>query len=785
MIGQTLGRYRIVEKLGAGGMGEVYRAHDEQLKRDVAIKVLLADTLADDHARKRFRKEAETLSKLNHPNIAQIHDFGSQDELDFLVMEQVPGESLKDKLDQGSLPEKELIRLGGQIADALQEAHERGVVHRDLKPGNVKLTAKGQAKVLDFGIAKLLQSVTEATTQTFTETHSLAGTLPYMSPEQVRAEPVDARSDLYSFGVMLYQMATARRPFEEKVSTVLSDAILHQAPPAPRTVNRKLSVGLENIILKCLEKEPERRYQSAKEVRIDLERLGAGIPVAAPARARPWTRRLWFAAVGVVALAALLVGWNVGGLRDQLLGRPAPGDITSIAVLPLENLSGDPEQDYFADGMTEALITDLSKIGALKVISRTSVMQYKETKKPLPEIAQELNVDAVVEGSVLREGERVRISAQLIEARTDQHLWAQRYERNLTSILALQSEVARAIASEIRIAVTPAEEARLASARSVNPEAHEAYLKGRYYWNQRTAEGFRKAVEYFQQAIEADPDYALAYAGLADAYVVEPSYGRFSPRESASRVKSAAMKALEIDDTLAEAYNSLAAMQASYEWDWLAAERNFQRVLALKPNYATAHQWYAIHLSAMGRFDEAIREIARASELDPLSTIIDGNTGEIFYRARRYDEAIRHCREALRENPSSHPAHECLGVAHEQKGLLDEAIAEFQKTVTLSPESSIYVGELGRAYAKAGRRDEALAIAAELEELSKERHVSGGVMASIYASLGDNDRAIEWLEKGYEDREWLIRFLQVDPMFDPLRSDPRFQSLLRRMNFPE
>jgi TolB-like protein/tRNA A-37 threonylcarbamoyl transferase component Bud32 len=497
MIGQTLGRYRIVEKLGAGGMGEVYRAHDEQLKRDVAIKVLLADTLADDHARKRFRKEAETLSKLNHPNIAQIHDFGSQDELDFLVMEQVPGESLKDKLDQGSLPEKELIRLGGQIADALQEAHERGVVHRDLKPGNVKLTAKGQAKVLDFGIAKLLQSVTEATTQTFTETHSLAGTLPYMSPEQVRAEPVDARSDLYSFGVMLYQMATARRPFEEKVSTVLSDAILHQAPPAPRTVNRKLSVGLENIILKCLEKEPER---------IDLERLGAGIPVAAPARARPWTRRLWFAAVGVVALAALLVGWNVGGLRDQLLGRPAPGDITSIAVLPLENLSGDPEQDYFADGMTEALITDLSKIGALKVISRTSVMQYKETKKPLPEIAQELNVDAVVEGSVLREGERVRISAQLIEARTDQHLWAQRYERNLTSILALQSEVARAIASEIRIAVTPAEEARLASARSVNPEAHEAYLKGRYYWNQRTAEGFRKAVEYFQQAIEADPD---------------------------------------------------------------------------------------------------------------------------------------------------------------------------------------------------------------------------------------------------------------------------------------
>jgi serine/threonine protein kinase len=324
MIGQTLGRYRIVEKLGEGGMGEVYRARDEQLKRDVAIKVLLAGTLSDEHARKRVRKEAETLSKLNHSHIAQVYDFGTQDGTDYLVMEQVPGESLKEKLDKGSLPEKELVRLGGQIADALDEAHEKGIIHRDLKPGNVKLTDKGQAKVLDFGIAKLLQSASEATTQTLTETHSLAWTLPYMSPEQLCGEPIDGRSDLYSFGVMLYEMATARRPFEEKLSTALSDAILHRAPPSPRTVNRRVSAGLENVILKCLEKDAERRYQSAKEIQIDLKRLGVGIPVAAPARARPWPRRLAVAAVGVVALLALLVGLNVGGIRERLLGGAPP-----------------------------------------------------------------------------------------------------------------------------------------------------------------------------------------------------------------------------------------------------------------------------------------------------------------------------------------------------------------------------------------------------------------------------------------------------------------------------
>jgi TolB-like protein/Tfp pilus assembly protein PilF len=507
----------------------------------------------------------------------------------------------------------------------------------------------------------------------------------------------------------------------------------------------------------------------------------AGTPLPPPRR---WLRPLWIAALALLAIAVVLVGLRVSGPGDRLLGRPAPGDINSIAVLPLANLSGDPEQDYFADGMTEALITELGKIRALRVISRQSVMRYKGTDKPLPEIAVELKVDAVVEGSVLREGDQVRITAQLIRADPERHLWAESYQRDLSSVMVLQSEVARAIAGEIRIAVTPAEEARLASARAVNPEAHEAYLKGRYFWNKRTEEGFKRAVEYFQRAIEADPDYPLAYAGLADVYVVEPSYSVGSPQESISRLKSAAMKALAIDNTLAQAHSSLALAQAFYERDWLAAERGFERALALNPNYATAHQWYAHYLSAMGRFDEALAEIAQAAELDPLSPIISENAGKIFYRARRYGEAIRQCQETLEKNPDFPQAHDCLGLAYEQEAMLEEAIAEFQKAVELSP-GSWQLGALGRTYAKAGRRREALEIADELEQLSEEGYVSRGSLASMYASLSDNDRAFEWLEKGYEDRDWLVAFLLVDPRFDPLRDDPRFQDLLRRMNFPE
>ena len=492
MVGKTLSRYRILAKLGAGGMGEVYRAHDERLQRDVALKVLPAHTLADEAARKRFRKEALALSKLNHPNIATVHDFDTQDGVDFLVMEYVAGATLAKRITDGALPEKEVAQLGIQIAAALEEAQEKGVVHRDLKPGNVMVTPKGQAKVLDFGLAKLVRPLDDtAATMSLTETPAAAGTLPYMSPEQLQGKPVDVRTDLYALGAVLYEMGTGQRAFPERESHRLITAILHETPQTPRALNREVSAGLESIIFKALEKDPERRYQSARELRVDLDRLSGPEPfVVAPRR------------------------------RE------------SIAVLPLANLSGDPEQDYFADGMTEALITELGKIGALRVISRRSVMRYRGSDKSLPEIARELDVETVVEGSALRSGDRVRITAQLIHAATDSQLWAERYERNLRDILALQGEVTTAIAREINVKLTPQEQARLASARPVNPEAHEAYLKGRFLLSRFSPEHLDTALEYFELALEKDPHYAKAYAGISTTWNGRGQWGGVPPREA-------------------------------------------------------------------------------------------------------------------------------------------------------------------------------------------------------------------------------------------------------------
>jgi TolB-like protein/DNA-binding winged helix-turn-helix (wHTH) protein/Tfp pilus assembly protein PilF len=491
---------------------------------------------------------------------------------------------------------------------------------------------------------------------------------------------------------------------------------------------------------------------------------------------------VWIGALAVVALAAVLVGMNVGGLRDRLLGGPAPGEITSIAVLPLENLSGDPEQDYFADGMTEALIIELGKISALRVISRQSVMQFKGTKKSLPEIARELNVDAIVEGAVLRADERVRISAQLIQAVPEQHLWAESYERDLSRVLALQGEVARAIASKIKVTLTPQEEARLAGARPVNPEAYEAYLKGRYFWNKRTEEGFKKGIEYFQQAIEKDPGYALAYAGVADSYLVLADWAYLAPDEAYPTARVAATQALETDDSLAEAHTSLAYIRYVRDWDWSGAERQFKRAIELNPNYANAHQWYAEYLSAVGRHDKAIAEIKRAQELDPLSLIINAVGGWVFFKARQYDQAIEQCRKTLDMDPDFIPAHYYLGLAYVQKEMYGEAISHYQQAVTLSGTSTAIVGALGHAYAVSGKSGEALKV---IDELKRGRYVPSYKIALIFTGLGEKELAFAWLEKGYKERDFDMVWVKVDPMPDLLRSDPRFHSLRRRLNFPE
>ena len=519
-VGLELGHYRIVEKIGAGGMGEVYRASDEHLARDVAIKVLPPGTLLDESARKHFRKEALILSQLNHPSIATIYDFDTQQGVDLLVMEYIPGITLSEKVAVGALPEKEVLRLGVQLAEGLAAAHEHGIVHRDLKPGNLRLSSDGRLKILDFGLAKLWHPVTaSAATESLSETQTMAGTLPYMAPEQLLGEEIDARTDIHAAGAVLYEMATGQRPFRDVEHSHLIGSILRR-PPRPLTaLNPKLSPELERIIEKCLEKEPENRYQSAKELAIDLRRLAmptSALP-AAGSHTRARHNQRWYlipaATITAILIVAGVLVWNSHDLRDRLLNRAGSSRIQSLAVLPLANLSGDSSQDYFADGMTEALITNLSKIRALKVISRTSVMQYKGARKPLPQIARELGVDGILEGSVQRSGGRVLVTAQLISAATDTHLWAETYERDLRDVLVLQSEVASSVAREIRVALTPEESKHLGSAHQVNPDAYESYLKGRFHWYKLSKEELDNAERYFQLALEKDPSYALAARG--------------------------------------------------------------------------------------------------------------------------------------------------------------------------------------------------------------------------------------------------------------------------------
>jgi TolB-like protein/DNA-binding winged helix-turn-helix (wHTH) protein/Tfp pilus assembly protein PilF len=499
-----------------------------------------------------------------------------------------------------------------------------------------------------------------------------------------------------------------------------------------------------------------------------------------------WMKFSWplAASFSFALICALLLGFNVDKLRTRIFAKSRSLEIHSIAVLPLENLSRDPNQDYFSDGITDALTTELAQIGSLRVISRTSVMHFKGTRETLPEIGRELNVDAVVEGSITRSENRVRITAQLIEAPSDRHLWAKSYERDLKDILTLQDEVARDIAEEIRVKLTPEERTRLATVRPIDPAAHEAYLKGRYYLNKRTEEGFRRAIEYFDEATQEDPNYALGHAGLADSYILLGEYSLVPAKEAFTKAREAAAKALQLDDTLAEAHNALAAVKADYDWDWPGAEREFRRAIELNPGYATAHQWYAEILSEQGRHEEALAEIKRAQQLDPFSLIINAVSGDALRSAGKYDLAIEQLRETLKIDPNFAHAYFHLGMTHLRKGAFAEAIAEFQRAATLSPNVTDYKGGLGYAYARAGKRAEARKVLDELKERSKRSYVSWFYVAAIYAGLDEKDHAFACLEKAYAQREQGLVVMNREPMFDPLRSDPRFTDLLRRIGTP-
>ena len=795
MIGQDFSHYSILERLGEGGMGVVYRARDLTLHRDVALKFLNIDILDDRLAREKILQEARAISALNHPNICTIYEVGEAESRPYLAMEYLEGHPLNQEITTGGLPPEILVRYGIQLADALGHAHERGIVHRDFKPGNVIVTSSGRLKVLDFGLSLRIETkISEDTTQ-YEEARGsqrpVTGTLPYTAPELLKGQDADARSDIWALGVVLYELAAGRRPFRGATLYELSWAILRETQP---TISPPLPSLLQSVIDKCLDKDPSQRYRSGGEVRAALETAStesrskrstiladAGQETAAQ---RSHTRRgLLYGAAAIAALALLVGGLRWSGKKPRLPQVLAPGAIQSLAVLPLENLSGDPAQDYFADGMTDALITELSQIRKLRVISRTSVMQYKRTQKTIGEISRDLNVDAVVEGSVVRDKGRVKISAKLIQTTVEQTLWADSYERDFTDVLALQSDVATAIARGIQVELSGPEASRLASRRAIVPEAYEAYLKGRFEAEKRTPDGMIRSIQFFQDAISKDPTFAAAYAGLADSLRFLSNYELRPPAEVIPQARAAAEKALQLDERLAEAHASLATMRF-YDLQWDGVESEFLRAIALNPGYAPALHWYALFLAAQGRRGESITEIKLARVIDPRSLIINANVGWCYYLAGEADRAIEEEKTALRLDPSFVVAHGYLGQAYLEKRMYEQAIQELREAVSLSPGEVARKAELANAYARAGKNDQAQEILHEFLLRPKDQYISPYNWAMLYAGMRKKKEALAWLEKAYDERNGRLVNVAVHPQFAFLRGDPGFQNLLKRMGIP-
>jgi len=771
-------------------MGEVYEAEDLKLRRHVALKFVPEELANDPQTLERFRREARAASALNHPNICTIYEVDEVDGTPFIAMELLEGQTLRERINGKPLPIEAVLELGTQISDALDAAHSKGIIHRDIKPANIFVTNRGQPKILDFGVARMdvrfggvaLDDPTIENEAQLTSSGTTIGTVAYMSPEQVEGKELDQRSDLFSFGTLLYEMATGLLPFPGSTPGVIYKAILDANPTPAARLNPEIPPELERIVRKALEKERELRYQSAAEIKDDLTRLKRDTESGrTPSLSKTERRsRRWLAAVIFVVIFAATSAtiWRLRRVSDSAVGG---GHIKSIAVLPLDNLSGDPQQQYFSDGMTDALTTDLSKIGALRVTSRTSAMHYRGTNKSLSEIARELNVDAVVEGSVLRSGNRVRITAQLIEGRTDQHMWAESYERDLGDVLNLQSEVAEAIAHEVRVQLTPDQQARLRPRAPVNPEAYEAYLQG-YYSQDDTLRGITEEQRYFEKAIQKDPTFALAYVGLASCYLGRGNLRLASPQDSYGRAKDLIRKALELDKDLSEAHRALAESLWFFDWDWPAAEKEFRQAIQLNPNGIDDHNELAWFLAWNGRPDEALTELRKAREIDPAFPLQFVVEATIYYHKPDYASLLQASKEAIASGRLLWVAYYFHGIAYDRLGRAADAIPEFQKAVELSQSNSDAVAGLAYSYVRTGQRPKAEEVLRDLLQKSKSSYISPYMIGAIYASLGDKDKAFEFLEKAFRERSPDVpSFLRVDPRMDGLRSDPRFQQLVHRV----